>query len=127
MHGAHAHRYRSMSEPVRMLLQFALSGVSVMIVAALLPGMRVRSFVDAFGFAVVVALLKVLAWKTFLAVFSVVFSVLTLGIGIAIINGLIFLFAQKIMRGVEISGCFIASIAAVLVSLLDSAILALLR
>ena len=116
-----------MSGPVRLLLEFVLSGVSVLIVSAVLPGMRVRSFLDAFFFAIVVAVLNVLAWHTFLAVFSVSFSVLTLGIGFFIINGLIFLLAQKLVRGVEISGCFIASIAAVLVSLCNSAIMALLR
>jgi putative membrane protein len=96
-------------------------------VSAVLPGMKVRSFLDAFAFAVVAGLLNVLAWHTFLAIFSVAFSVLTVGIGILIINGLIFLVAQKIVRGVEISGCFIASIAAVLVSVMNSAILYILR
>lgn len=116
-----------MSGPVRMLVEFALSAVSVLIVSAVLPGMKVRSFIDAFLFAVVVAVLNVLAWHTFLAIFSVSFSVLTLGIGFFIVNGLIFLLAQKVVRGVEISGCFIASVAAVLVSLCNSAIMALLR
>lgn len=116
-----------MPNAAHLLLQFAVSGVSVLIVAALLPGMRVRSYFDAFAFAVVTALLNVLAWHTFLAVFSVAFSVITVGIGILIINGLIFLIAQKVVRGVEISGCFIAAIAAVLVSVVNSAILALLR
>lgn len=116
-----------LSHPLRTLLEFVLSAVSVMIVSALLPGMKVRGFVDALLFAVVTALLNVLAWHTLLAVFTVTISVLTLGIGMFIINGLIFLIAQKLVRGVEISGCFIASIAAVLVSLLNSAMLALLR
>lgn len=111
----------------KLLLEFALSGVSVLIVSAVLPGMKVRSFFDAFGFAVVVALLNMLAWKTFLAIFSVTFSVITLGIGFFIINGLIFLVAQKVVKGVEISGCFVASIAAILVSLCNSAIHALLH
>lgn len=112
---------------VQTLLQFVLSAVSVLIVAAVLPGMKVRSFFDALGFSVVVAILNVLAWKTFLAIFSVGFSVITLGVGFFIINGIIFLLAQKVVRGVEISGCLIASIAAVLVSLCNSAIMALLR
>ncbi|MBI2390548.1 MAG: phage holin family protein [Deltaproteobacteria bacterium] len=116
-----------LAHPLRTLLEFVLSGVSVMIVAAVMPGFRVRGFFDAFLFAVVTALLNVLAWHTFLAIFSVTFSVFTLGIGILIINGLIFLVAQKVVRGVEISGCLVASIAAVLVSVVNSAILALLR
>lgn len=109
------------------LLEFCLSALSVMIVSAVLPGMKVRGFVDALLFAIVTAFLNVLAWHTLLAIFSVTFSVATLGVGIFIINGLIFLVAQKVVRGVEISGCLIASIAAFLVSIVNSAILAFLR
>ncbi len=116
-----------MSGAVRLLLELLLSGVSVMIVAAVLPGFKTRSFLDAFFFAIVVSVLNVLAWHTILAVFSVGFSVITLGIGVLIINGLIFLVAQKVVKGVEISGCFIAAIAAVLVSIVNSAIMGLLR
>jgi len=110
-----------MSEPLRLLLQFVLSGVSVLIVAAILPGMRVRSFVDALAFAIVVALLNAIAWKV-LAILTIPMTILTLGIFGLALNGFIFLLAQKIARGVEISGCFIASIAAVLVGLVNSAI-----
>jgi putative membrane protein len=109
-----------------LLLKFALSAVSVLIVAAVLPGMRVRSFFDAFGFAIVVAILNVVTWKL-LAPLSYTFGVVTLGIGFLILNGLIFLIAQKVVRGVEISGCVIASIAAVLVGLVNSAIMHLLK
>jgi putative membrane protein len=116
-----------MSNLSRTLLEFILSAVSVLIVSAILPGMRVRSFFDALGFAVVTALLNVIVWHTFVAVFSVAFSVVTFGIGIFIINGLIFLVAQKVVKGVEISGCLIAALAALLVSLVNSAILHLVR
>jgi putative membrane protein len=108
-----------MSEPLRLLLKFALSGVSVLIVAAILPGMRVRSFLDAVVFAVVVALLNAVAWQV-LRVITIPASILTLGIFALVLNGIIFLVAQKVARGVEISGCFIASIAALLVALVNS-------
>jgi putative membrane protein len=110
----------------QLLIKFLLSAVSVLIVSAVLPGMRVRSFFDAFGFAVVVAILNVVAWKI-LAPLTYTFGVVTFGIGFLIVNGLVFLVAQKIVRGVEISGCFIASIAAVLVGLVNTAIMHLLK
>jgi uncharacterized membrane protein YvlD (DUF360 family) len=88
--------------------------------------MRVRSFFDALGFAVMVAILDVIAWKL-LAPFTYTFGVVTFGAGFLIVNGLVFLVAQKVVRGVEISGCFIASIAAVLVGLVNSAIMHLLK
>lgn len=109
-----------------LLLKFVLSGVSVLIVATFMPGMRARSFFDALAFAVVVAILNIVAWKIF-ALLTIPFSVLTLGIGYFIVNGLIFLGAQKLVRGIEISGCVVASIAALLVSIVNSAIVHLLQ
>lgn len=109
------------------LLELSLSAISVMIVSALLPGMRVRGFVDALLFALVTGFLNVLAWHSLAAVFSVVFSVVTFGVGIAIINGLIFLVAQKVVRGVEIDGCLVAAIASFLVSVVNSAIFNFLK
>jgi putative membrane protein len=106
------------------LVRFALNGVAVVIVAALLPGMRVRSYLDAFLFAIVVAVLNVLAWKVF-ALLTIPFAIVTIGIGYFIVNGLIFLIAQKVVRGVEISGCLVAAIAAFLVSLVNGAISAI--
>ena len=103
------------------LLQFVLTGAAVLIVAALLPGMRVRNFGDALGFAVVVAILNAIAWKV-LWILTLPFAFVTLGIGALIINGVIFLVAQKVVRGVEISGCFVAALASVLVSIVNSAI-----
>ena len=109
------------------LLEVGLTGVSVMIVSALLPGMRVRGFLDAVLFALVTGFLNVLAWHTALVLFLALFSVVTFGVGIVIINGLIFLVAQKVVRGVEIDGCFIAGLAAFLVSIVNSAILGFLK
>jgi putative membrane protein len=115
-----------MSEAVRLLLSFVLSGVSVMIVAAVMPGMRVKRFFDAVAFSVVVAILNMVTWH-YLWPLSATFSILTAGIGILIINGFIFLLAKKVVSGVEISGCFVAAIASVLVSVVNSTISALLR
>ncbi|GAC1353945.1 MAG: hypothetical protein NVSMB47_07120 [Polyangiales bacterium] len=115
-----------MSHLLELVLRFVLTGVSVLLVAAVLPGMRVKSFGDALAFAVVVALLNAIAWH-FLALLTIPFAVITLGIGALIVNGLIFLGAKKIVRGVEISGCLVAAIASVLVSVVNSAILWVLR
>ena len=115
-----------MSDAWRLILKFVLYGVSVLIVGAVMPGMRVRRFIDAIGFAVVVAILDTIAYH-WLWPISVGFGVITVGIGFLIINGLIFLLAQKVVRGVEISGCFVAAIASLLVSIVNSAIGALLH
>lgn len=106
------------------LVQLLVNAVSVLLVAAFLPGMRARSFMDALGFAVVVAILNAVAWKVLWFV-SIPWTILTLGIGAFILNGIIFLIAQKIVRGVEISGCFVAAIAWFLVSTCNAVLLGL--
>jgi putative membrane protein len=113
-------------QPGTMLLHFLLLAVSVLVVAFVLPGFKVRSFFDALGFAIVVALFNAIAWGV-LRVLSLPLSVLTLGIGALIIDGLIFLGASKIMKGVEISGCFIATIGYLLVAFVDAGLRSLLH
>ncbi len=115
-----------MTHLFHLLLRFVLSAGSVLIVAAVLPGFRVKRFGDAFVFSIVVAVFNVLAWKVF-AILSIPFAVLTAGIGYFVVNGLVFLAAQKVVKGVEVSGCLIAAIAAVAVGLVNTALNVVLR
>jgi putative membrane protein len=102
-------------------LHFVLSGAAVFIVAKIAPGVRVASFGAAVLFAVVQAILSTLAWGI-LAPLTVTFSVLTLGVGFFVVHGLVFSLAARVVSGVSVSGFFAAAIAAVLLSLVSSAI-----
>lgn len=111
-----------MNELIRMVVQFLVTGMSVVIVAALMPGMKVDRYGDAVGFAVVTAVLNVIAWRLF-ALITVPFAVITLGVGGFILNGVIFLVARRLVSGVKISGCLVAAIAAFLVSVVNSVLM----
>jgi len=87
-----------------------ITGVSVLLVSRILPGVRVKSYGSAVAFALVVGVLNAIAW-TLLAPLSWTISVLTLGIGALIINGALFLIADAVIAGVEISGLFTAVLA----------------
>jgi putative membrane protein len=100
------------------LVHLLITGLSVFIVAKVLPGITVKSYGSAVWFAFVVAILNAIAWRL-LAPFSVTFSVLTLGFGILIINGILFLIAGRLSKGVEISGCFTAALASVGVTVMN--------
>jgi putative membrane protein len=115
-----------MNHALQLLLRFVLSAVSVLVVAAVLPGFKVKKFGDAFIFAILVAVFNVVAWQV-LAILSIPFAVLTAGIGYFIVNGLVFLAAQKFVKGVEVSGCLVAAIAAILVGFVNTAINGLLQ
>ncbi len=116
-----------MNEVIRLVAQFLVTGLSVLIVATLLPGMRVKRYGDAVGFAIVVAVLNVIV-SYLLGLGHPHLSVeLWRGLGGMVLNALIFLVAKRFVSGVEISGCFVAAIAAFLVSVINSALFHALR
>jgi len=99
------------------IVHLLVTGLSVLLVARVLPGIQVKSYGSAVVFAFVVGILNAIAWYV-LAPLTWTFAVLTLGVGILIVNGLIFLFAGNIV-GVKISGCATAAIASLGVSVLN--------
>ncbi len=92
------------------IVHLLITGVSVLLVGRLLPGVRVKSYGSALFFAFVVGILNAIAW-TLLAPLSWTISVLTLGLGALVINGVLFLIADAVVPGVEISGCLTAALA----------------
>jgi putative membrane protein len=110
-----------MHAALRWVVQFLVSGLAVLLVAAFLPGIRVRKYTDAVWFSIVVSLLNSIAWGLLGAV-TIPAAVLTLGVVAFFVNGAIFLIAKNVVRGIEIDGCFIASIAALLVSIVNGAL-----
>jgi putative membrane protein len=100
------------------LVHLLLSGVSVFIVAHVMPGMKARSFGSAIWFALAVGFLNMLVWGL-LGPMTIPFKWATLGIGGLIINGIIFLVGAKLVGGIEISGCFTAAIASLLVTFVN--------
>lgn len=115
-----------MKELINLAAHFLLSGVSVLLVAAFLPGMKVERFGSAVWFSVMVAIFSAVAWKV-MAIVTVPFAALTLGIGYFLVQGGVFLLAKKLTPGVQISGCFTAMVASVLVGIVNYALHAALR
>lgn len=107
-----------MSSLVEPLVHVLISGLSVFIVAKLLPGISVKSFTSAVFFALVVGVFNAIAWH-YLALLTIPFTIVTLGLGYLIVNGLLFLLAARVVKGVEISGCITAALASVGVSLVN--------
>ncbi len=91
-----------------------ISGLSVFLVAQIMPGMKARGFGSAMLFALVVALLNAIAWN-FLSPITRPLNVLTVGIEGIILNGILFLIAGS-LSGVKFSGCATAAIAAFFVT-----------
>jgi len=105
------------SELLVTLGHLLVSGLSVFIVAKLMPGMKAKSFGSALAFAAIMAILNAIAWH-FLAPLTVTLTILTLGVGALVVNGVLFLIAGKI-SGVEFSGCIVAALASAFVTLVN--------
>ena len=97
-----------------------LTGISVLVVAAILPGINVKNYRSALLFAFVLALLNAIVW-TLLAPLSWLFTLLTLGIGMPILNTLLFLLAGRVVPGMQVSGCITAGFGALGLSLVNAA------
>lgn len=103
-------------------IHVAVTSVSVFIVAKVLPGVRVKSFGAAIAFALVVALLNVLAWHLFAEASIPVGHWMKRGIAGFVLNGILFSIAARIVGGVKISGCIMAAIAAFCVTFVNHAL-----
>jgi putative membrane protein len=100
------------------LLHWLLSGVGLLIVAALLPGIEV----DGFGAALIAALVIGLASATVGVILKVIllpFIILTLGIVYFLINGLMLKLASEFVPGFRVNGCLPAVFGSILLTIVD--------
>jgi len=101
-----------------LIVHLLLSGMSVLVVAKLLPGIKVRSYFSAVLFAAAIGVLNAIAW-TYLAALTIPLTWMTLGISGLVINGVIFMVAGALVPGVEVSGCLTAMLASLGVTFMN--------
>lgn len=104
---------------MRLLLIWLCNALALLAVAYLLPGVRVDGFSSALIAALVLGLVNTLL-RPLLILLTLPVTVLTLGLFILIINGLLFWFAGSVLKGFEVSGFWVAVMGALLYSILSS-------
>ena len=100
------------------LIHWLLSGVALLIVAQILPGIEV----DGFGAALIAALVIGLVSATVGLVLKIVlipFIILTLGIVYFLINGLMLKLASALVPGFRVVGCLPAVFGSILLTIVD--------
>jgi putative membrane protein len=100
------------------LIHWILSGVALLIVANILPGIQV----DSFGSALIAALVIGLASATLGLVLKIIllpFIFLTLGIVYFLINGMMLKLASELVPGFRVNGCMTAVLGSILLTLVD--------
>jgi putative membrane protein len=100
------------------IIHWFLSGLALLIVAQILPGIEV----DGFGSALIAALVIGVVSATVGLVLKIVllpFIIVTLGIVYFLINGLMLKLASAIVPGFRVVGCLPAVLGAILLTIVD--------
>lgn len=102
---------------MKLLLKWILSACALLVVASLYSGVQVASFGSALLAAVVISLLNTLV-RPILLVLTLPVTLLTVGLFLFVLNGLMFWVAASMLSGLNVNGFWAAVWAAVLYSCL---------
>ena len=106
---------------MRLLLVWVLNAVALLAVAYLMPTIRVDTFVSALIAALVLGLLNTLV-RPVLLLLTLPVTLVTLGLFIFVLNGLLFWFAGSILSGFHVGGFWAAVLGALLYSVISWAL-----
>ncbi|MDP2137275.1 MAG: phage holin family protein [Candidatus Didemnitutus sp.] len=116
-----------MNQPfVNLLVRWLMLALGVVLSATLVPGIN---YSNGTTLALVVILLSLFnaVLKPFLLLFTLPFIVLTLGVGVWLINALIFYFVGRLVDGFHVAGFGSAMLGALVVSLTNIFLSGMLR
>lgn len=103
---------------LRLLVVWLVNTVALVGVAYLMPSVRIESFTAAVIAAAVLGLANTIV-RPILVLLTLPVTILTLGLFIFVINGLIFLGVAHFLPGFEVAGLWPAILAAVVFSLIS--------
>ncbi len=111
---------------MRLLIHWFLSAIALLVVSHLVPGFHVRGIVPALIAVAVIGLLNATV-GLFFKVITFPLTILTLGIFLLVINGIMILVASMLVPGFHVYGFVPAFWGAVVLALLGMLIRALVR
>lgn len=101
------------------IIKLLVNAIAVFVLANVLSGVQVDGYVSAIIVAVVLSILNLLV-KPILVVFTLPVTVLTLGLFLLVINGLIILLASEFIGGFTVDSIWWAILFSILLSILQS-------
>ena len=111
---------------MRLILHWILSAIALLLVSRLVPGFHVAGLLPALIAVVVIGLLNATV-GLFLKIITFPLSILTLGIFLLVINGVMILVASSLVPGFHVRGFFPAFWGAVVLALLGMLIRAVVK
>jgi putative membrane protein len=103
---------------MQLLLIWLFNALALLTVAYMLPGVHVQGFGSALIAAVVLGLINTLL-RPLLILLTLPVTVVTLGLFILVINGLLFWMAGSLLDGFEVSGFWVGVLGALLYSIIS--------
>ena len=110
---------------MRLLITWLINAVALFVLPYLTQSIRVANFSSALFAALVLALVYTLI-RPLLVLLTLPVTVLTLGLFIFVINGLLFWLVANFVRGFEVAGFWSAVLGAILYSVISWALSSLL-
>lgn len=109
---------------MRLLLVWLINTVALLAVSYLMSSVQVESFVTALVAALLLGLANAVV-RPILIILTLPVTILTLGLFIFVINGLVFLAVAKLVPGFQVAGLWPAILAAIVFSLVSCLLSAL--
>jgi putative membrane protein len=110
---------------MRLLLAWLINAVALVAVAYLMPGISVASFTTALVAALVLGLINAVV-RPVLVLLTLPVTILTLGLFIFVLNGLLFWFVGSFIQGFVVDGFWSGVFGAIVFSLISWLLSALL-
>ena len=104
---------------MQLLLIWFLNALALLTVAYVLPGIVVDGFTTALVAALVLGLINTLL-RPLLILLTLPVTMVTFGLFILVINGLLFWFAGSVLKGFEVGGFWVGMLGALLYSIISS-------
>lgn len=109
---------------MKTLLQILLTGIIVLMLSNILPGVYVSDLFTAIVVAAVLSLLNIFI-KPILVIFTLPVTILTFGLFLLVVNAVIILIANWLIDAFQVDGFWWALLFSILLSFLQSIIFAL--
>jgi putative membrane protein len=100
------------------LISWIIGTITILIVAYLLPGVRVSNLSSAVIAAAILGILNAIV-KPILVLLTLPLTILTLGLFLFIVNAVVFLLAGSLFKGFKVDSFGSALIASILVSIVS--------
>lgn len=106
---------------MNILARILITAILVLVIAKFLPGVTVDSFSTSIVVAIVLALLNLIV-KPVLVILTLPVTILTLGLFLLIINGLMIVLCTRIVGGFAVHSFFTAFLFSIILSIAQSLI-----